>query len=143
MRLTRLKVTHEKPELNIAAMVDVVFLLLIFFLVTSTFAQPEQQMPSRLPYTGPPTALADEPLDQVRIEVRATANPELVLLRCDGREVASFPRLLDELRARRAIDDFPVVIEGVGDVYFEFMALALDCCYQAGLHRVAYSAKGD
>ena len=30
-------------ELSMTAMIDVVFLLLIFFLVTSTFVQPEQQ----------------------------------------------------------------------------------------------------
>lgn len=45
MRLARARmVTGNPTELSIAAMIDVVFLLLIFFLVTTTMAAPERQL---------------------------------------------------------------------------------------------------
>ncbi len=45
MRLSRFRPTDDRAlELSTTAMIDVVFLLLIFFLVTTTFNTPERQL---------------------------------------------------------------------------------------------------
>jgi len=46
MRRRRLS---RAPEINLAPFVDVVFLLVIFFMVTSTFITPESGLPIELP----------------------------------------------------------------------------------------------
>jgi len=124
-----------------AAMVDVVLLLLIFFMCTSSFLPPEQNLPSRLPQTGSAAAAEPEDFEPVRIRL-SVVGEDSVLIECDGAACATLDALERNLTARRAIADVRVIISGEGDVPFGYMVGALDACYRADLRRVAFSAKG-
>lgn len=79
----------EKKGLDLTPMIDVVFLLLIFFLITSIFARPS--LPLNLP-EAETARLTQEP--EVSVAVKADG---AILL--DGREVA-LAELYPALRAR-------------------------------------------
>ena len=55
----------EEPQINLTSLIDVVFLLLIFFMVTTTFVR-HSGLDLRLPEAGADSAaVADAPLDVV------------------------------------------------------------------------------
>ncbi len=120
-------------------MIDVVFLLLIFFMCTSTFLRPEHDLPSRLPAAGLPGS-TPEPLDPVRI--RLSVADDGVRVACDGQPARSREHLASMLRARRSLGDPPVIIAGTDAVPFDDMVAALDACHAAGLYRTAFAAGG-
>mgnify|MGYP002641522670 CR=1 FL=1 len=49
---------RRKPTINITSLIDVMFLLLIFFMVSSTFKQEEETIDITLPQAGTATAQA-------------------------------------------------------------------------------------
>jgi biopolymer transport protein ExbD len=140
MLLTRQSKTLSRPVLNMASMIDVVFLLLIFFMCTSSFQKLENDLPTQLPQVGVGQDRQADDFDPVRI--RLTRSGAGVLVTCDGLACATFDELAEQLRARRAIADVPVIIEGQGTVAFRHMVRALDACYREDLRRVAFSARG-
>ncbi len=123
-----------------ASLIDVVFLLLIFFMCTASFAAVEKSLPAQLPKAGAGTSVDRELLDPVRI--RLTQSDCGTAMTCDGLACESVDSLTDMLRARRDLGDPPVIIEGVGDVPFGLMVGALDACHRAELYRVAFSDSG-
>jgi len=134
--LTHHKRRAEAPGLNMAAMIDVVFLLLVFFMCTSSYGRPERDLPTRLPQVG--GAPAETEFDPVRVRLWPVAGGTLVT--CDGTACRTLADLSAQLRARRAIADVPVIIQGEAGVPFGQMVAALDACYGADLRRVAFSA---
>lgn len=88
----------DDPEMDISSLVDVAFLLLIYFLVTSTLRKEETDLPIVLP-TQLPTDNPD-PIDPVAIKVEAdgtvTYDGEVVA----GATDSSKPDRLLELRGR-------------------------------------------
>jgi biopolymer transport protein ExbD len=136
--MTRQTKRPETPKLNMASMIDVVFLLLIFFLTTSSFSPVEKDLSAQLPQKGQGTEAESEDIDTVRIRINSADTS--VLLTIDDVPIEGFTQLYEQLKARRQIADLPVVIEGKDHVPFDFMAKALDACHRANLRRVAYSA---
>lgn len=128
-------------DLNLASMVDVVFLLLVFFMCTSSFQRAESDLPTPLPETGSRGVPSDEDFEPIR--VRLATVPDGVLVTCDGQPCQTFDTLLRRLRARRALADVPVLVAGDDGVPFRYMVAAVDTCYRAQLRRVAFSAKED
>ena len=139
MRLTRQKKRNTPVSLNMAAMIDVVFQLNIFFLVTSSALQMEKEMATQMPSVNTAVVKPAE-FDPIRLRLSRTADGVLVI--CDGTPVDSFDALAGMLKARRAIADVPVIIEGQETVPFGNMVQALDACYRADLKKVAFSARG-
>ena len=140
MQLTRQKRASRRLQLNMAAMIDVVFLLLIFFMCTSSFLRPEQDLPYRLPEEGPSGDAGGEQLDPVRIRLAQAADG--VVVTCDDQPCATGDGLVAMLTARRAIGEPAVIIQGTAAVPFGDMVGALDACHRAGLFRVAFSPEG-
>jgi len=141
MLLTRQSRRARRPELQMASMIDVVFLLLIFFMCTSSFPKLENDMAAQLPHSGSGDAALEEDFEPIRVRL-APMGESGVLLSVDGRACGSFPALLEALRARRAVADLPVIIEAESTVLFGHMVSALDSCHQADLRRVAFSRRG-
>ena len=139
MRLTRQKSTPAAPQLNMASMVDVVFLLLIFFMCTSSLNQPENDLSSQLSRVGTGRRQAAAPERLVRIKLFNVV--EGVLITCDEKPFPDFSSLEAELRRRAALEDRPVVIEGQAGIPFRYMVAALDVCHRAGMRRVAFSPR--
>lgn len=131
----------SRPVLNMASMIDVVFLLLIFFMCTSSFSTPESNLPTQLPSIGPSVQRPEDDFEPIRIGL--AGNVLAVSIRMDGRVCADMVELERRLADRRAVADVPVVIEGQGDVPFGDLIATLDLCYKLDFGRVAFSAGGD
>jgi biopolymer transport protein ExbD len=125
----------EDMQLNLTPLIDCVFLLLIFFLLATTFIKLEQDLEINLP-------------QQSRIKVRTPpARPIVVNVRylAGGNafyhvenERLSLPALTVNLsRARVRNPDQSVVIRGDRRVRWEHIAAVMGCCAQAGISRVS------
>ena len=136
----RRRIRFSVPELNMAPMIDIVFLLLVFFMCTSSFNENEGQLPAQMPQTSLQGRKLIEDFDPVRITLRSIASG--VEVQCDGQLCSSFDVLYAKLQARRTIADVPVIIEGQKGVPFGSMVAAMDTCYRADFRRVAFSARG-
>lgn len=122
-----------------AAMIDVVFLLLIFFLTTTSFIEWEYNLDSQLPQVG--KAIGGTPKEDFdNIRIRLTGAGDSVQILVDSNPVSGFDELVTKLQARRAIADASVIIEGTTGVPFRYMVSAMDSCFVADLHKVAFSA---
>jgi biopolymer transport protein ExbD len=139
MRLTRRKQAQVRHPLNMAAMVDVVFLLLIFFMCTSSISQIESSLPGQVSRLGS----GQESDDMLPHIIRLERTSDGVLVRLEDTPCASFEDLFDRLRETfTLIGDGPVLIKGQGTVPYGYMVAALDTCRRAGFRQVAFSTKG-
>jgi len=139
MRLIRRKPSVIDLELNMPAMVDIVFLLLIFFMCTSSLIQPEESMASQM--TRPASGMSSTSNERlVRIKVRAVNNKPIVEI--DNQLCQDFDILMEKLKLRRDEYDIHVIIEGQNNVPFRYMVAVLDACYRVNVTNVSFSPKG-
>jgi biopolymer transport protein ExbD len=130
-----LKTQHdEAPTLNLTSMIDVLFLLIIFFMVATKFDELERNIDVAVPDVS--AAGQDDPPSQpVVIAVQSDGRIEL-----DGTAVSS-----DELTAlvakRASVGDLPVVIRGDGQCAFQHVASALAACRQAGVSELGITVR--
>ncbi len=139
MRIRRNKKNDETPAILLSPLIDCVFLLLIFFLVTSMFKRWERQIP---------VTLAD-PTASVAEEVRSDA--VMLGLSVDGRvfreagrdkvgiirfaPVADVPALIDDLvRSRGPQTPVELVVEQ--ETPFQTVIDVLDVLEHHGLEKV-------
>ena len=116
-------------------MIDVVFLLIIFFMVATKFSELERNIELTLPEVAAPTALTAPPRDRV---VNVFADGRLTL---DDTEV-SLEELTDRLAAaQREYPDIGVVIRGDASCPFQQVATALGACQQANIPQLAVSVR--
>jgi len=145
MLLTRQSLKPIRPILNIAAMIDVVFLLLIFFMCTTSFEAVDKDLAAQIPQlSGEPSEESD--FEPIRIELRlggaaTEAVGGEVLIFCDGLKCSGFVELAEMLGQRWAIADIPVIIAGEDEIDYEHLVRVMDICYEIGFGRVAFSAK--
>jgi biopolymer transport protein ExbD len=93
-----------RVSVPMTAMIDVTFLLLIYFLLSTTFRQAEGQLPGTLPKAGPIIDIDDRELLAIPLQVRAMgANCESAVYSFGGSDapLRSPQELADSLRARR------------------------------------------
>ena len=124
-------------------MIDVIFLLLIFFLTTSSFQLLEQSMPSSVSKLSEQAAGAaqlpadptDDALDEVIVKLLETDGRVVVEL--NQVALASFAELRLRLQAIGAVrTDVPVIIDPEENVQAVNVIRAYDWARQAGLARV-------
>ena len=132
MRFVR-KAGSRAPTLALASMLDVIFLLLCFFVTVSVFAQWESEVSVRLPSA----ATADEP-DRLPGEV-------IVNLDREGRVTVNGLRLaLGELTARlgRVAELYPgqpVIVRADREVRYEALMAVIDACRGAGVWNFSFA----
>ena len=127
---------HSQPtsDLELAPMIDVVFLLLIFFLVTWQFARFERDMDISVP-------AADELDDGAR-----TVNEIIINVQKDGTVILNGTEYDEEqLLARLAViaeldADQAVILRGDSEANFQHIIDVLDTIKQAGIWNVAFAA---
>lgn len=127
---------HIRPEpagIAIAPMVDVVFLLLIFFLATWNFARYETELDVKVPTAREGT------------ESRRAIGEVILNVKADGSIVMNRRTLsLDELRAVLAqiADLYPdqaVVLRGDQSADYRHVVEVLDVCRSANIWNVAFA----
>jgi len=126
---------HLEPDtIQLAPLIDVVFLILIFFLVTSVFGTYETEMDITLP-----TASSTGPLERTQGEI-------IINLRADGGIVVN-DRVMgpDELDGvlKRVAEYFPggaVIVRGDTEATLGNAVRVLDACRKADIQNVSFAA---
>ncbi len=118
---------EDDATLQLAPMIDVIFLLLIFFMVATTFASPEEQIDLELPVAESGESALEQPNELV-IDVTEDGRTFV-----EGAELAASE--LDELleRTARAEPDTPVTVRGDRNLDYGRVVEVLDRCRVAGL----------
>jgi biopolymer transport protein ExbD len=135
MKLTSRKVQHEKKiALSMTSMIDVVFLLLIFFMTTASFVKTERDLDSAIKVNEKSAAQASD-LEPAIVEIVAGGSG--FVFRVGSRELASGAELTNVLRA------FPNKLDGafvrVSDgAPFRMAAEAIQACKDADFVSVSY-----
>jgi len=124
-------------EINVTAMVDVIFCLCIFFMCSFHFKQLEGKMEAWMP-TGHGNQIASKPVDPILEEIRVFMqwNPaRSATVRKVGRtEVSTDAELMDAIRARKGDYEragktlFPIKIDATEDVPWSDVVHVLDLC---------------
>ena len=131
----------EEYEFEIpTSMIDVVFLLLIFFLVASKFKMLEQKLDFELPKDAGINPIPTEviPPREYRVKVDGTdaSKPVYVL---DNLPVSDVGELVYKLKnAAAASPQLSVVIVGKHKTPFMYIVWALDACNQANIDDVKF-----
>lgn len=112
----------EEPQLNLTPMIDIVFLLIIFFMVGTRFSEIEQQFDIDLP-----SASAIEPMsaapDPLVITVPRSGEPML------DNERMSVGQLQSKLKAaKEAFSGQVVLIRGDGEGTYQSVIDMMDLC---------------
>lgn len=116
----------EEAGLNLAPMIDVVFLLLVFFMVATTFAREEEQLDVNLPASEAGESV--EPTDEITIVLHEDGR---VIVNGESLAEAALPARLKSLA--EAEGTLPVTIRGDRDVVLQRVVSVMDACVLAGL----------
>lgn len=135
-------------EVKMTPMIDVVFLLLVFFVWTSSFDLPEYDLPSSI--AQPPQGISDtespappsEPFDE--IIVRLINDQGITVTQLNGTSVPSLSDLQSQLRQIIELGvQPPVIIDPDGNVTMDHAIEVYDAAKVAGADRVLFAAKAD
>ena len=120
---------------NMTPMIDVVFLLIIFFLVSSHLAKQEVQMPLPLPTAASGNKNVEEDLPRLTVNVLADGSLMLAGRRVQRTELVT--RLRD-----RFIEEGPglqVRIRGDRNAPYEYVEPIMLACARAGIWDVSFA----
>jgi len=136
MKLTSRKIQQErKIELSMTSMIDVVFLLLIFFMTTSSFVKTERNLESAIKDQQQSAQPAPSDLEPAVVEIVQSGGR--YVYQVGTRETNSLSELTNILR------QFPNKLDGayvrVSDgAPFRMAATAIQACKNAQFSAVAY-----
>jgi len=126
----------EPPEVNLTPLIDVVFLLLIFFMVSTTFEK-EAQIKIELPeaQTQSPAESLPKVLDiTIDAEGRFFINQREVVSNNIGTIKQAIAKAVGEQK------DIPVVINGDAKASWQAIMKAMDAASQLGLVNMTFPA---
>ena len=120
----------EKPEVSLTSMMDCIFLMLIFFLVSSQLKKVEKEIPMELPTA---TVAKDVKATPDLITVQVNSKGELFV---NSKSVGGAGLRAALTAAKQENPDRRIRLDG--DVYAPFRAVVqvLDVCQQEGLNVV-------
>ena len=125
-------------SLSLTPLIDVVFLLLVFFLVATRFAQEDRELEVQLPTASEARPLTEEPKEL------------FVNIDKDGNYFVSGKRLAAtevEGALRQAVADNPVnqsvVIRADRRVPFDYVVTVMDLCNRAGVRDYTVTTQGE
>jgi biopolymer transport protein ExbD len=127
---------HAEPRtlgFMIAPMVDVLMVLLVFFIVTWNFALSENELDVRVPSA----TKANEPQPYVgQVVINVKANGTIVV----NRQEKNAQELLDQLKKLAQLyPDQAVIVRGDEAVDYKHIVEVLDVCRQADIWNVAFA----
>ncbi|AKH19599.1 ExbD/TolR family protein [Sedimenticola thiotaurini] len=127
----------ESPELNLTPLIDVVFLLLIFFMVSTTFDKE-----SRIKVELPTAATQDEQVEEEKVlEITIDARGRFYV---DDREVVNteadtLKRAIEKAAGVRR--DLPVIIKADARASFQSVFKVMDVTSQLGFVNMTFPGK--
>jgi len=129
--------SHEDPEISLTSLIDVVFLLLIFFMVSTTFEH-QAVLKVDLPEARNVSAPEDQPnsfelvIDQngqFYLNDRQLVNGEPATLRAAFNEAAGDDR------------DIPIILRADAETPHHFVVTAMDMIGQLGFKRLSIATE--
>lgn len=125
----------EQPSMNLTSMIDVLFLLIIFFMLATKFSDQERSIDVQVPQVGPAAALSDPP-DRRTINLYRDGRIAL------DRQFLTLEELTERLAAARAeYSDLGVTLRGDADGRFQHVADVLGACRRAGVSDIAIAVR--
>ena len=138
-------IKRNKIGLSMTSMIDVIFLLLIFFVCTANFKPLEEQLPMNLSFPGSigEIVLKNPEYEDLKFAVvRISFEDDEPHWQIEGRSCESLAEVKQVLGALAEIKlDFPIIIDSDKDTPFQHLIDVYDNCRQVGLNRVQISAK--
>ena len=124
----------EDPGFQMAPMIDIVFLLLVFFLITAALQQVEKEMELALPEADE-TQVHSQSLSEIIINVKENGD---IVIAAKKWEIETLRKRLAKL-ARIAGDALPsVIIRSDAQARMQNVIDVLDACAKAGMHNVSF-----
>ena len=127
----------KPPEsvIQLAPMIDIVFLLLIFFLVTWQFSRSEQDSKVKVP-TSSQGREETRAISEINVNIRE--NGEVVI---NGERLTE-SQLLTKLQAIVEVhQNQPVRLRGDGNITYQTLMGVIDMCQQAGIWNISFATR--
>ena len=138
---------QEEVTINLTPLIDIVFLLLIFFMVSTTFSK-ESQLRIRLPDASPDAEVEQRPS---RLVVAITASGDYSIrgpnestghhLLSRERSVLAQAMAKAKAKVAQGTDDLVVVIRADRETPHEAVVRAMDIARKLGLVRITFSTQ--
>ena len=138
---------QEEVTINLTPLIDIVFLLLIFFMVSTTFSK-ESQLRIRLPDANPDAEVEQRPS---RLVVAITASGDYSIrgpnestghhLLSRERSVLAQAMAKAKAKVAQGADDLVVVIRADRKTPHEAVVRAMDVARKLGLVRITFSTQ--
>lgn len=132
-----LKLQHhdELPALNLTSLIDVLFLLVIFFMVATKFDEMDRNIQVAVPKVA---QAGNDPAPHLPLVVTVTADGKFDL---DGKPVTESDLVKRLSAARTPLTEPTVVIHGDAKCAFQHVASALGACRQAGISELGITVR--
>jgi biopolymer transport protein ExbD len=125
----------EAPWINLTPMIDIVFQLIIFFMVGTSFSEMEKKVNLSVPEVASSEKLNEAPPQRV-INVYRDGRIEL------DKQIVSLPELQTQLAASRQLYDRQgVIVRGDAEGAFQNVANVLAACRDAGISDMGISVR--
>lgn len=125
--------SHEEPELNLTSLIDVVLLLLIFFMVSTTFVD-ESRIKLQLPQASDAPA-PEQQRDPIEVSITASGeyrvNGQTLINRNPATLSAAVSRLAGESR------DMPITIRADARATHQSVVTAMDVLGRLGFRAIS------
>ncbi len=128
------RIQDEEPIIPMAPMIDIIFLLLIFFITTSVFARLENELSITVP-TAESATTPKRNLGELIINVKYDGT-----LIVNQREVSTDQLKMLLGRISNQYPDQSVIIRGDRQSNLEDAIRVLDVCAQSGIWNVSFAA---
>ena len=124
--------------LSLTPLIDIVFLLLIFFLVATRFAEEDRKLEVQLPTASDAQPVTEQPRE-IAINIDDQGRFFVGGQYVDEEELF---QLLQSARINNPLGQ-PVVIRADQRVPFQFVALVMNLCNRAGIFNYTVATSGD
>lgn len=133
----------EQMELQLTSMIDVIFQLLIYFIITANFVVDEGVIKATLPGDSAPTDSTDPPDPPVNIYLSTSDDGVTYTIRVDSTPVDNPADLYNLLAGRvqsKGMDtDDQVNIHAGGKVRWQHVVNVFNACVRADLEQVGFA----
>jgi biopolymer transport protein ExbD len=121
----------EEPSLNLTSMLDIVMLLIIFFMLSTQFREEEKQYDVKLPTVADATALTGQP-DELVVNVAADGTITVRTEEVSLEDLEAVMRQAHERFAGQA-----VIIRGDGAGQYQHVMDAMSACRRGGIKNLS------
>jgi len=126
----------EDPDVNLTPLIDVVFLLLIFFMVSTTFDK-ESELSIELPSAD--GEVAQKQLLQVEVSIDAKGNYAINNERIINTQINTLKAAIVKIAGEQR--DIPMIISADGRASHQSVVAAMDAARQLGFSKLTFATR--